>query len=493
MKKRTIAALAGAGALTAANAVRAAMFVPEKKDWGTVEDEIINVDKALEHISGAIQIKTVSNPDKSKVDFKEFEKFHKFLEESYPLIHKTMKKEVVNEASLMYYWKGTNPDLDPMAMLSHQDVVPIEEGTEDDWTHPAFSGYNDGEFIWGRGALDMKNHLICVMEAVETLLEEGFQPERDVYLCFGQDEEVVASEESGARSMMEIFRQRGIHLDSIVDEGGAVLNLDIPGVIKGKKLIGVGIAEKGYTDVKISVHSNGGHSSQPPKHSAIGKIADVVKDLENHQFKSELMPFVSELFSGIGRNCTYPARLITCNIPFMKPLIKQIMKQIPPAACLVRTTTAVTMTEGSPAANVLAQNANITVNFRQMPGTTVADLEKHIRKVVRNKNISIEILKQKEASKFSPTDSRPFRVMEKICKQQNPDSFVAPYLVMGGTDACYYEPVCENIYRYSPFNVTVEELRCTHNTNERLPIKTVEEAITFFMRWVRRASSQEDA
>ena len=490
MNNKVKAALAGAGALTAVNAVRAAMFVPEKKDWGTAEPEKIDVERAQEHISGAIQIKTVSYPDKSLVDFGEFEKFHKFLEESFPLIHKTMEKEIVHEASLMYRWKGTNPDLDPMAMLSHQDVVPIEEGTEDDWTHPAFSGYNDGEFIWGRGALDMKNHLICVMEAIENLIAEGFQPERDVYLCFGQDEEVVASGDSGAKAMMEVFKERGIHLDSLVDEGGAVLDLNIPGVIKNKKLIGVGIAEKGYTDIKISVHSDGGHSSQPPKHSAIGEIADVVKDLENHQFKSSLMPFVSELFSGIGRNCTYPARLVTCNIPFMKPLIKEVMKQIPPAACLVRTTTAVTMTEGSPAANVLAQNASITVNFRQMPGTTVEDVVKHIRKVCRNKDISIEILKQKEASKFSPTDSVPFKILEKICKQQNPDSFVAPYLVMGGTDACYYEPVCENILRYSPFNVTVEELRCTHNTNERLPLKTIEEAITFFMRWVRRASSE---
>ena len=148
------------------------------------------------------------------------------------------------------------------------------------------------------------------------------------------------------------------------------------------------------------------------------------------------------------------------------------------------------MTEGSPAANVLAQNASITVNFRQMPGTTVADVEKHIRKVVRNKDISVEILKQKEASKFSPTDSRPFRVMEKICKQQNPDSFVAPYLVMGGTDACYYEPVCENIYRYSPFPVSTALLLTVHGTNERIPVASMTDGVAFFKRYVRKLSAK---
>ncbi len=71
-------------------------------------------------------------------------------------------------------------------------------GTENDWEHPAFDGFDDGEFIWGRGALDMKNHLIAVIQTVETLLGEGFRPERTVYLCFGHNEEIVASANSGA-------------------------------------------------------------------------------------------------------------------------------------------------------------------------------------------------------------------------------------------------------------------------------------------------------
>lgn len=478
-------------ALIVITAIRAAFFRPKKKDYGTVPKENVDVSRAAQHISGSIQIKTVSNVDNSLVDWNEFKKFHEFLEKSYPLIHKTMTKEVINEASLIYHWKGSNPKLDPMALLSHEDVVPIEEGTEGDWTHPPFEGYNDGEYIWGRGALDMKNHLICVMEAVETLLEEGFTPERDVYLCFGQDEEVVASVTAGAKSIMETLRDRGVHLDSVLDEGGAILSLDIKGVIKGKSLVGVGIAEKGYTDYEVSVRSKGGHSSQPPKHSAIGELADVIKDLENHQFKARLMPFIRDLFSGIGRNCSFPVRMIACNLALLSPVVKTIMTKIPPAACLIRTTTAVTMCNGSPAANVLPQNASITINFRQMPGVTVKDVEKHIRKVVKNKDIEVKLLKAKEASRFSTTDSRPFKALEEICMQENPDSIVAPYLVMGGTDACFYEPICENIYRYSPFNVTVAELRCTHATDERLPVKTIEEAVSFFKRYVRRCSAEK--
>jgi carboxypeptidase PM20D1 len=467
--------------------VRAIFYTPKKRDLSKFDEENVDVKRAAEHLSGAISIPTVSYPEWDLVDWSQFYRFHEFLEESYPLIHKPLSKEVISKASLLYRWEGKNPSLEPIALLSHQDVVPVAPGTENDWEHPAFSGVNDGEYIWGRGALDMKNHLICVMEAVETLIEEGFEPERDVYLCFGHDEEVVASDHSGAKSIMETLKSRGVKLDSVLDEGGAILPVNIKGIIN-KNLAGIGIAEKGYADFEISINSRGGHSSQPPKHTALGQMADVIKDLENHQFKAKMLPFVSQLFSSIGRNTSYPARIVACNMGLLKPVIKAVMKKIPPAACMIRTTTAVTMSQGSPAANVLPQIASVTVNFRQMPGTTTADVEKHIRKVVRNKNINVKVLKAKEASKFSPTDSRAFKVIEDLCVADNADNIVTPYLVMGGTDACFYEPICDNIYRFSPFYVNTDLLLCTHATNEKIPVSTLKQGVSFFKSYVRYLS-----
>ena len=493
MNKKKIAsyvALGAAGAATVATAIKAAKFVPEKRELPPINEEKVDAERCLEHLSKAISIPTISYPDKENIDFTQFDAFHAFLEEAFPLIHKNLKKELIQEASLIYHWKGTRDDLEPIALLAHQDVVPISEGTEQDWTYAPFSGHNDGEFIWGRGALDMKNHLIGVMDAVETLLEEGFQPERDVYLLFGQDEEVVASEDGGAKNIMRTLKERGIHLDSVLDEGGAIIPVDVKGVLNNKELIGIGIAEKGYTDIEITVNAKGGHSSQPPVHSGLGELANVIRDLENNQFKAELMPFVKDLFSNIGRNCTYPARLLTCNLDYLQPVLKFGMTKIPVAACLVRTTTAVTMAQGSPAANVLPQKASVIVNFRQMPGVTVEDVVDHIRKVCRNKDIEIKVLKAKEASKFSPTDSRAFKIIEELCMQENKNSIVAPYLVMGGTDACYYEPICENIYRYAPYRVSVSLLRCTHGTNERIPVDAVAPGVAFFKRYIRRASAE---
>lgn len=184
------------------------------------------------------------------MDWAQFERFHLFLREAYPLIHQKLTCEVVPPANLLYCWKGKDASLDPIAMLAHQDVVPVEDGTENDWTHPPYEGYNDGEFIWGRGALDMKNHLISVMEAVETLLEEGFEPERDVYLLFGDDEEVVASQTSGARALMQLLKERGVHLDCVLDEGGAILPAKVNGILD-QYLAGIGVAEKATRILKF--------------------------------------------------------------------------------------------------------------------------------------------------------------------------------------------------------------------------------------------------
>lgn len=469
--------------------IRAAFFKIKRPEVEPMPKERVDEERVQRHLSEAIQIKTISNVDENKVDWGEFERFHAYLEKEFPLTHKTLKREVVSKASLLFTWEGKNPALDGIALLSHQDVVPISEGTWDDWEHPPFDGFNDGEFIWGRGALDMKNHLISVIEAVETLLEDGFVPERTVYLCFGHNEEIVAGENNGAQALMETLKARGVRLDSTIDEGGAILPANIKGILKGN-LAGVGIAEKGNTDIRVTVHAKGGHSSQPPQHTGVGLIAEVVRDLEKHQFKAKMLPMVNEMFTLIGKHMTYPGRLVTCNLRLLKPLVLAVAKRIPPAAAFIRTTTACTMLEGSPAANVLPQTASVTINFRQLPGTTTDDLFKHIRKVVKNKDIEVEYVKGKEASAVSPTNTRAFETITRLSHQIDKYNIVAPYLVMGGTDTYHYEDICDNLYRYSPFVVNTSLLLTTHSTNERCPVAALGEGVQFFKRYIKIMASE---
>ncbi|MBE6835434.1 MAG: M20/M25/M40 family metallo-hydrolase [Ruminococcaceae bacterium] len=478
------------GAFIVLTLIRAAFYKPKKSAFEPLPEEKVDLDRYMKNLQRAISIPTVSYATDEEYDWRPFEEFHSFLEEAYPLFHKTLKKENVSKASLLYTWEGKNPSLDPIALLSHQDVVPDDEKRKDEWEHPAFEGHNDGEFIWGRGALDMKNHLIGVMESVEALIAEGFEPERTVYICFAHDEEPMIQGGSGADTICGILRDRGVHLDCILDEGGAILPVNVKGLIENKYLAGIGVAEKGYADYRISINGHSGHSSQPPKHTALGKMAKVIRKIENHQFKAHLSKNMYNLFTEIGRNASYPVRLFACNLWLLKPLVTKIMTLIPPAASMVRTTTAVTMAEGSPAANVLPGKAVINVNFRIMQGDSVEGVKKHILKYVGKKIDGIEFVKGKEPSYVSPTDSRCFNAIREICDGTSPDYIVAPYLVMGGTDACKYEGICENIYRFSPFVADTSLLLRTHNTNERIPVSSLEGGVTFFKRYIKKLAGE---
>lgn len=490
-KKIKYTLLAALGAAAAAVPVKAALFKPEKVEVPPMEDEKVDLNRFRKNLSDAIKFKTIADKEAANTDWAVFDAFHDFLKERYPLIHEKLELTVIARGSLVFRWKGTRSDLDPIALLSHQDVVPISEGTLDDWKHDPFEGVDDGEFIWGRGALDMKNHLIGVLESVETLLSEGFVPERDVYILLGHNEEVMcATSENGATCICNYLKEKGVHLDAIIDEGGAILPVEVKGVIN-KHLAGIGVAEKGYADVEVAVTAKGGHSSQAPNHTAIGHLADVIKDIENHQFKAKMSPMMRELFDKIGRNCTYPARLVTCNLKLLEPALTKAMSFIPPAASMLRTTFGITMASGSPQANVLPQRASVTVNFRMFPGQTVDDVIEHLHKVIKNKKVEINLLPGwKNPSAVSPTDTRSFKVIEKICHSMDDKAVVAPYLVMGGTDACHYQAVCENIYRYSPFLVSTSLLLTTHGTNERIPVSVMEDAVKFFKRYIRLASAE---
>ncbi len=490
-KKIKYTLLAALGAAAAAVPVKAALFKPEKVEVPPMEDEKVDLNRFRKNLSDAIKFKTIADKEAANTDWAVFDAFHDFLKERYPLMHEKLELTVIARGSLVFRWKGTRSDLDPIALLSHQDVVPISEGTLDDWKHDPFEGVDDGEFIWGRGALDMKNHLIGVLESVETLLSEGFVPERDVYILLGHNEEVMcATSENGATCICNYLKEKGVHLDAIIDEGGAILPVEVKGVIN-KHLAGIGVAEKGYADVEVAVTAKGGHSSQAPNHTAIGHLADVIKNIENHQFKAKMSPMMRELFDKIGRNCTYPARLVTCNLKLLEPALTKAMSFIPPAASMLRTTFGVTMASGSPQANVLPQRASVTVNFRMFPGQTVDDVLEHLHKVIKNKKVEINLLPGwKNPSAVSPTDTRSFKVIEKICHSMDDKAVVAPYLVMGGTDACHYQAVCENIYRYSPFLVSTSLLLTTHGTNERIPVSVMEDAVKFFKRYIRLASAE---
>ena len=213
------------------------------------------------HLARAVQFQTVSFEESSKFDIEEFLSFHKYLEEIFPRVHESLNLEVVGKYSLLYTWEGKSQGLNPVLLMAHMDVVPVEPENEGDWVHPPFSGKMAGGFIWGRGTLDDKGCLMALLESVEWLLEQGFQPNRTIYLAFGHDEEVGGK--SGAAQIAALLDSRNVELDYVLDEGFVIVDGVVPGSDQPVAVVGIG--EKGFLSVELIAGMEGGHCFTHPR------------------------------------------------------------------------------------------------------------------------------------------------------------------------------------------------------------------------------------
>ena len=205
-----------------------------------------------------MRFQTVSFNDSAQTDWASFDRFQAFLAKQFPRLHKAVQPEVIGGHSLLYQWVGKNPAAMPVMFNLHQDVVPVSN-TENAWTYPPFEGTIADGYIWGRGALDTKGPLISVMEAIEQLIIEGFQPPCDVYLALDQDEEVGGK--AGASNIAKTLEARQIKLAFVLDEGPSVVEDVFDAADPPVALIG--LAEKGFANIELTAHSIGGHSSIP--------------------------------------------------------------------------------------------------------------------------------------------------------------------------------------------------------------------------------------
>lgn len=439
-----------------------------------------DIDRAARNLSEAVSIKTVSASNPENTDWNEFKKFRNFLEKTYPLVHEKTKREIVNDYSLLYIWKGKDSSKKPVMLMAHQDVVPVAEETLEEWKQPPFSGKIADGYVWGRGALDIKLLLISIMETVESFLKEDFVPERDIYLFFGHDEEVGGPQ--GAARMAEIFKERGIEFEYVVDEGGVIAE-NILAEIKSPVAL-IGTCEKGHANVRLSVEDTGGHASMPPRNTALGILSKAIVRLEKHQMKPSISQPVSDFLNHIGPEMKGIKKVVLANLWLLAPLFKALFATNQLGNALLRTTTAPTMAQGSLESNVLPSQASAVVNFRIAPGDTGDALLKHIKKVVKDPRVKIEVLRVDNPSKVSGVDNHVFKTLEKTVYQTFPDAVVIPYLVMASTDSAQFEEVCPHIYRPGPYKLDVAELQSIHGINERVSIDNISNCIRFYMQLI---------
>lgn len=446
----------------------------------------VNIKAASEHLSKAIQFKTITYDDKSiPVKWDEFEKLEKYLEGAYPLVHAKLAKEKIGGHTLLYRWDGSDKDLKPVLFMAHQDVVPPNANSNDAWTHGPFSGAIAGGEIWGRGALDDKSSMIAQFEAVEMLLREGYRPARTIYLEFGHDEEPGGEE--GARKAAELFKSRGIRFEYILDEGSVITEKLVPGIKAPVALISV--AEKGVINLELSVKGEGGHSSFPPRHTPLGILCRAVERLEKDQFPARLDGATEQMFDYLAPEMPSGLKIIFANRWLFGPLIKAKLLASPTSAATIRTTISPTMMEGSNKWNALPVLAKALISFKILPGESIQSVTERARKTIDDPRIAMGSRGfSAEPSRVATAGSSNFKIIQKTIAQVYPGVIAAPALQMALTDSRHFNHLSDEVYEFMPLRISKERMKLFHGVDERIPIKDFEDGIRFYYELIRNSN-----
>ncbi len=441
---------------------------------------------AAQRLAQAVRFQTLSHQDPSKFPGNEFEGFHAFLSRSFPRMQSMLRSERINRHSLVYQWAGSDASSKPILLMAHLDVVPIDPVSADKWLQPPFGGFISDGFIWGRGTLDDKGAVMALHEAAETLLAQGFRPKRTVYFAFGHDEEIGGRE--GAAKIAEWLLSQGIRLESVLAEGQVVTEGIVPGFDKPVALIG--IAEKGYLSLELVVEAEGGHSSMPPAHTAVGVLSSAIARLEDKPFPATISDTVRQQFAFLGPEQGWLRRVIFSNLWLFAPLVKWQMEKAPSTNAMLRTTIAPTMLEGSIKENVLPMRVRGVVNFRLLPGMSSDEAIRRVKAIVDDPRVRILATgtSRSEPSPVSSADSESFRKLHRAVKATFQDAIVAPSLVLGATDTRHFITISDNLFRFLPARLGRDDLKRYHGVNERVGIDNYGEFVRFYMRYLREAA-----
>jgi len=432
-----------------------------------------------------VRCPTISHQDPAQFDPLPFAELRAAFERSFPRLHAALKREIVSEHSLLFTWEGTDPSLRPALLMGHLDVVPVEAGTEAHWTHPPFSGAIADGFVWGRGTLDTKGSVVATLEAVETLLVDGFRPRRTVCLAFGHDEEV--SGRRGAKAMAELLASRGVEIEWVIDEGGAILaEGSVSGV--GAAVAMVGVAEKGYLTLNLIADGTGGHSAMPPRRTSVTALARAIRCLDRRPFPPRLREPTLGFLTATATRMPFSRRLALANLWLTRSFVAQVMARNPTTAALVRTTTATTIVHAGTKENVIPQTAQATVNLRLLPGETVETALARVRRVV-GADIRVEPASEGwNPSPVSPTGTEAYRALSRVIQSLFPETVVAPNLVVGATDSRYYTPLAANTFRFVPIAMARGDMGRIHGTDERISVEALASCVAFFIQLIREAA-----
>jgi carboxypeptidase PM20D1 len=428
---------------------------------------------AVDRFRALLRIPTVSRSDPAHEDREAFARFRTALAELYPRVHERLGLELVAGDSLLFRWPGRS-DAPPAVLMAHHDVVPADEPG---WRHGPFDATIADDRIWGRGTLDDKGALVAMLEAAESRLAAGFQPEADIYLFSGANEETTGA---GAAAAVELLSARGVRPGLVLDEGGAVAADAFPGVAGAVAFVGV--AEKGMAGIRLVAEKPGGHAATPARNGATTTLARAILRLEQHPAPARLSAPVAQMLRALApRTSGVQRRLFRSPERYRRALVRILATRGGEGEAIVRTTRAVTRLTGSAADNVIAERATATVNARIAVGSSVARTVDEVRRAVGDE-VRVELVAGGDPSPVSPAAGPEWDRLTRAIAATFPEAVVAPYVMLQASDSRHFTAISDTVYRFMPFDLTAAERGTLHAIDESVRVATWLRGIEFFDR-----------
>jgi acetylornithine deacetylase/succinyl-diaminopimelate desuccinylase-like protein len=374
--------------------------------------------------------------------------------------------------SVVARWGGTPgssaSERGALLVHGHLDVVPA---AAEDWQVDPFSGEIQDGYVWGRGAVDMKDFDAMLLSVVRARAREGRVPDREIVLCFTADEE--AGGHHGAQVLVEDHPEVLEGATEAVGEVGG-----FSATIRGRRLYLIEAAEKGMAWMKLTARGRAGHGSMINHENAVTDLAAAVARIGAHQWPVRLTPTMQTLLAAVAELVGTEATPDNA-----EALVEEFGGAARMLGAVLRNTTNPTMLDAGYKVNVIPTEATAHVDGRFLPGfedeffATLAEL--------CGDDVSIDYVSRQPPWE-TPYDGDLVEAMSRALLAEDPDAVVAPYLMSGGTDAKHFTKLGMRTYGFAPLRLPadLDFTALFHGVDERVPVDALEFGARVFDRFL---------
>lgn len=368
--------------------------------------------------------------------------------------------------SVVAQWGGSAGD--GLLLHGHLDVVPA---AAEDWQVDPFSGEIQDGYLWGRGAVDMKDFDATLLSVVRARQRAGAVPTRPVTLCFTADEE--AGGHLGAQVLVEQHANELAHCTEAVGEVGG-----FSATVRGRRIYLIEAAEKGMAWMRLTARGRAGHGSMINADNAVSTLAAAVARVGAHEWPVRLTPAMQTLLASVGELAGTEATPENA-----EALVSEFGGAARMMGAVIRNTCNPTMLGAGYKVNVIPTEATAHVDGRFLPGyddeffDTIAALV--------GEDVTIDYVSNQPAWE-TPYDGALVDAMTRSILAEDEEAIVAPYLMSGGTDAKHFRKLGMRSYGFAPLRLPadLDFTALFHGVDERVPVDALEFGARVFDRFL---------